>query len=210
MATRLIRTTAVVALAALALGAFAAAPAEAKKKKPAACKPYAPGEVGTGKPLVKVTDAATEAAPIAQTVSIDPSAADADVVGTGEVAPGTDAFNVQVDSKAKEAGLYVLVEFPDRRDYDLNLWWADGSYAARSHGFQPVLGTPAEGQMGNLSGYAGESTSSSEKVVGIATPDCGGYTVSVENYLGEGGDLTVKVWLGEIKNDPQAPGAETP
>ena len=210
--SRIIRTTAVLALAGLVVGMLAAAPAEAKKKKkkPAVCKAFTPGEAGTDQPTVVLTDAATEEAPAEQAVTIDPSAADADVVGSGAIPAPSTEFNVQVDSAAKEAGLYVNFEFDSRRDYDINLLNSDGSYAARSHGFQPVLGTPGEEQLGNETGVGGESTDHSEKLVGIRTNDCGGWTVQLQNWLGEGGDFTVQLWLGDIKTDPQAPGVETP
>lgn len=206
---RFIRTVAVVGMSALVLGAFVAGPADAKKKKKkpaAACAAFTPGEKGADKPTITVTDAATEAAPVAQPITLDPE------VTEGAVSYAESVFNVQVDSAAKDAGLYILFEFQERRDYDLNVWHTDGSYAARSHGFQPVLGTDptVEEVQGNLGGHAGESTSNSEKIVGLRTSDCGGWTISAENYLGEGGDFDVKLWLGDIKNDPQAPGAETP
>ncbi len=207
---RTIRTLAVIATAGLVVGAFAATPAEAKKKKkkPAVCGAFTPGEAGTDKPMVVVTDAATEAAPVEQTVTLAESVADADLVGTGVLEPGTDHFNIQVDSAAKEAGLYVLIEFPERRDYDLNLLHTDGSYAARSRSFQPVLGTP--GEAFSDPGHGGEGTTTSEKLVGINTSDCGGWTLQAQNWLGEGGEFAIKVWLGDIANEPQAPGAETP
>ena len=207
---RFIRTVAVIASSAFVLGAFAAGPADAKKKKkkkkPAACAEFAPGEKGAGQPTIKVTDANTEASPALQPVTLDPEATE------GIVSHSESVFNVQVDSAAKEAGLYILFEFGERQDYDLNVWHTDGSYAARAHGFQPVLGThPAiEDEFGNQSGHAGESTTSSEMIVGLGTSDCGGWTVSAENYFGMGGDFEVKVWLGEVKNAPQEPGAETP
>ena len=208
---RFIRTVAVVGMSALVVGAFFVAPADAKKKKkPAACSAFTPGELGTDKPTVVVTDTATESAPLIQKVTLPESIADLDLVGTGAIPPGSDVFNVQVDSKAKEAGLYILFEFDERRDYDLNVYHPDGSYSARAHGFQPILGTPAEETFGNLSGHAGESTTSSEKIVGLATADCGGWTVETQNWLGEGGEFDVKIWLGDVANDPQEPGAEVP
>lgn len=212
---RFTRTVAVVGMSALILGAFAATPADAKKKKkkkPAACAAFQPGENGTEKPTLKVTDAATEEAPAVQAISLGAEFSEGLVEWAGGPPNPSDYFNIQVDSKAKEAGLYILFEFPERRDYDLNVYHTDGSYAARSHGFQPVLGTheEIESSQGNLGGHAGESTTTSEKIVGLRTSDCGGWTVSTDNYFGEGGEFEVKVWLGEIANDPQEPGAETP
>ena len=202
---RLTRTIAVIGMSALVLGAFAATPADAKKKKkkPAVCSPYQPGEKGTGKPTITVTDTATEQAPAVQKVTLGGSYSE------GIIDEATaDAFNVQIDSKAKQVGLYVLFEFPPRRDYDLELWYADGSYAARSHDFN-LLYSPNPDTYSN-EGHAGESSDTYEKIVGVKTPDCGGYTVEAVNWLGEGGEFEIKLWLGEIKNDPQAPGAETP
>ena len=72
---RFTRTVAVIGMSALVLGAFAATPADAKKKKkkkPAVCAPFSPGEKGTEKPTLVVTDTATEAAPAIQPVSLDP------------------------------------------------------------------------------------------------------------------------------------------
>lgn len=204
---RFIRIVSVVGMSALVLGAFVAGPADAKKKKkkPAVCKTFTPGEKGADKPTIKVTDAATEEAPAVQTVTLDPSVADADLVGAGVLQPSSDTFNIQVDSAAKEAGLYAYLEFPTRRDYDLNLLHVDGSYAARSRGFQPLVETPV-----SAPGHGGEPTDHSEKLVGIRTNDCGGWTLDIENWLGEGGEFEVKMWLGDIVTDPQAPGEDTP
>ena len=205
---RFSRTVAVVGMSALVLGAFAAAPADAKKKKkPAVCKAYQPGEKGTDKPTLVVTDAATEEAPAVQKVTLAESAAD--FVPSPVMEPGLDAFNVQVDSAAKEAGLYVLFEFPSRRDYDVDLYHDDGSYAARSHDFNLIY-NPVDPTLHSNEGHAGESSDSYEKIVGVRTNDCGGYTVEAVNWLGEGGEFEIKLWLGEIKNDPLTPGEETP
>jgi len=205
-APRFTRTIAVIGMSALVLGAFAAGPADAKKKKkkPAVCAPYTPGEKGTDKPTITVTDAATEESPAVQKVHLAESLAD-----FVPVDPSSDAFNVQIDSKAKEVGLYVLFEFPTRRDYDLELWHPDGSYAARSHDFNPIY-NPAQPTLHSNEGHAGESSDSYEKIVGVRTPDCGGYTVEAVNWLGEGGDFQIKVWLGDVVNDAQSPGTEVP
>lgn len=171
-----------------------------------ACAPFTPGELGKDKPTVVLTDAATEAAPVEQKVSVDMSVGDLGfgLLTAGPFAGSSDFFNVQVDTANADAGLYASIEFADRRDYDLDLMHADGSYAARSHDWNTVLGT---GQ-GVNGGHAGEATTSSEKIVGLRTADCGGYTVETANWLGEGGELTVKLWLGEAVNDPLPAGEE--
>ncbi|HWL64757.1 MAG TPA: hypothetical protein VNP73_02185, partial [Actinomycetota bacterium] len=172
---------------------------------PAVCSAFSPGATGSGKPTVVVTDTATEQQPVIQKVNLAESISDLDVIPTGLLPPPTDAFNIQVDSANPSAGLHVLFEFPTRRDYDLELLWPDDSYAARSHDFNLVYSPAGIHENG---GHAGVATDASEHIVGVATPDCGGYTVETVNWLGEGGEMEVKVWLGTADNVPQAPGAE--
>jgi hypothetical protein len=175
------------------------------------CAPVTPSPAGAGKPTITLTPAATEAAPLEQKLTLAQSTADIPLVG-GD--PTTDAFNVQVDTPSGDGGLYALIEFPQRNDYDLDLEYPDGSYAARSHAFNTVIElndqeAPIFGGISST-GHGGESTASSEKLVGIKTADCGGYTLEVTNFLSQGGEVSIKLWLGEIKNDPQAPGEEMP
>lgn len=207
----------VIALVACLAGSIAAAPAaqaKKKKKKPVACAAYTPGELGADKPIVTLTDANTEAAPLEQKVTLGESVGDVDVVGAGAgpLAPSADAFNLQVDTKAKDSGLYLKFEFDARRDYDLYLRYADGNEAAGSHGWNTIVEDPgdAAGAGNSTEGYAGDSTDSSENIIGVHVTDCSGWTVEVDDWLGEGGDFTVKAWLGEIKNEPLAPGEEEP
>ncbi|MDQ4125417.1 MAG: hypothetical protein M3134_07450 [Actinomycetota bacterium] len=204
--------SAALALAVVTSGALAGPAVAGKKKKkpktppsPPVCQAYQPGELGKDKPTVVVTDAATETAPLEQKVTLDMSAANYGVVSQGPFVLSSDFFNVQVDTANADAGLYASIQFPERRDYDLDVLYSDGSYAARSHDGNTLLGIGEEGQNG---GHAGEATTSSEKIVGIRTPDCAGYTVEASNWFGEGGDFTVKLWLGEVKNEPLARGEE--
>lgn len=193
---------------ALVLALVAAAPASAKKKKkkkpPAVCATYTPGEIGAEGETVVLTDAANEEAPLVHTVSLDPSIANI------EGDPTKAVFNVQVDSAAPEAGLYVRMEFPAQRDYDLWLTYSDASVAASSHEWNtvylPVVGYPPVLQ-GNDS-HGNESSATSEAFMGIKTSDCGGYTVEVENWFGEGGDFDLSLWLGEAAIDPIPQGQE--
>ena len=178
-------------------------------KPPVGCAPFTPGEAGKDKPTVILTDAATEAAPVEQKVNLAASLGDArqgPMPAAGPFAESYDYFNVQVDSASPNTGLYVLFEFPERRDYDLEMLHLDGSYAARSHDFNPVCGVP--GLSCANEGVGGEAGTNYEKLVGINTTDCGGWTIEAVNWLGEGGEMTVKMWLGEVVNEPQAPGTE--
>ncbi|MBA2724698.1 MAG: hypothetical protein H0U53_01805 [Actinobacteria bacterium] len=199
------KTLAVLVTASLALTVFAALPAEAKKKKkkkPKACATYTPGSLGAGAETIKLTDAATAEAPVEIPVM---SLGDADVIGRlpAPFDPTQHFVNVQVDPAAAEAGLYLTFGFPQRRDYDLFVRHSDDSEAASSHGFNTVIETPLNNTDTN---HAGESTAASENIIGLRTTDCGGYTLQVDNWMGEGGDMVVKAWLGEIVNDPRPVG----
>jgi hypothetical protein len=44
---------------------------------------------------------------------------------------------------------------------------------------------------------------------GVRTPDCGGYTLDMASFASEGGDMTLKLWLGEPTYDPAADGGES-
>lgn len=195
--------TAVTGLLAGGVAGEAVAKKKKKKPKPAACAPFTPGEAGVEQPTVMLKDSATEAEPVAQTVTLDESVAD---LTFGRTEATYSYFNIQVDTANPDAGLWILLEFPTRRDYDLNLLHTDGSYAARARSFNTVLPAP----LISTPGHGGEGTDHSEKLLGIRTADCGGWTLSVENHLGEGGDFDVQLWLGEAMTDPQAPGEETP
>lgn len=209
------RYLAVVLVGLFAANLVASLPAHAatrKHKKPAACAPYAAGDFAKDAPAVKVTDAATADKPLEQKVTLDQSTADVPEAG-GD--PTIAYFNVQVDSAAATAGLYAHIDFPQRNDYDLEFQYPDESFAARSHAWNTIIEAndqtvPGINYTPSSTGHGGHSTATSEELVGIDTPDCGGYSVKVTNWLSQGGDVTVKLWLGEIKNEPEAPGEEPP
>ena len=208
----------VLALGLVVTGVLAGPATAAKKKKPKkppapVCQKYTPGEMGAETETVVVTDAHTAEAPLTQAFSIGPAFDEGlfgfvnDVAGTPLPATPRYNLNVQVDSAAPTAGLYVTWEFDTNRDYDLWAYNADGTGAASSHGFQPLIatqGTPAD-ESNTASNHGGESTATSENLVGIVTPDCGGYTLDAATYFGEGGDFELKIWLGEGKTEPGVP-----
>lgn len=212
------RIIAVVIAGGLVTTAVVAGPATAAKKKkkpakPAACAPYVPGETGAEATSVVVTDAHTAEAPLVHAFSLDMSFHEGvgDIVNeeAGTSLPPTphQYLNVQVDSASPTAGLYVSWEFDTNRDYDLYAYRADGTEAASSHGFQPLMATkgqPGQADQSNTAGnHAGESTETSENIVGLITPDCDGYTLDMATYFGEGGDFELKVWLGEGTTAPK-------
>lgn len=197
-------TAALVAGALVAPAGDAVAKKKKKKKSPpvVACAPYAPGELGAAAETITVTDAHTAEAPLVHPITLGQ---DFDEGLQGDAPKAT--INVQVDSAASSAGLYTLFEFDTRRDYDLYAYWPDGSEAASSHGFNPIVeahvGDPSPYDPSNTSAnHAGETTASSESLVGVITPDCGGYTIEAYTYFGEGGDFELKFWLGEGTTDP--------
>jgi hypothetical protein len=181
--------------------------AGAKRKKPKACPAGTFADVAADAPVLKLTDANTAEAPLVHPFALE---ADFDEGAQGE-AP-TAYVNVQIDSAAPTTGLYATFEFPDRRDYDLWALWDDGSEAASSHGFNPLIEAKTPGfDVSNTGGnHAGESHANSENLVGVTTNDCGSYTLRMSNYFGEGGDFEVKIWTGEGTTEPRAPGEVTP
>lgn len=201
---RSIRTLSVVASAALIVGVFAAGPADAKKKKkPAVCAPYVPGELGADQPVTVVTDAATAEAPVS--IELDtheglgftsPDGASGD-----EGAPSHVFTNVQVDSASPSTGLYIRLEFPDGLEYDLFARLTDGSayaYVAGSNHTGPLV---AEFGLDGT-GHGGYSEVGAENLEGLTTADCAGYTVDVASAITPGGPVTVKYWLGEATYAP--------
>ena len=214
------RTCSIVLALGLVVSGSLAGPATAAKKKkpkkPPACAAYTPGELGAEAPKLVVTDAHTADAPLVHAFSIGANFHEGlgDVVneraGQTVVPPTPHQYvNVQVDSAAASAGLYVTWEFQSHQDYDLWAYNADGTAAASSHGFQPLMdtkGLPGDADQSNTAtNHGGESTASSENLVGVITPDCGGYTVDLSTYFGQGGDFELKVWLGEGTTEPGVP-----
>lgn len=197
------RTCSIVMALGLVVSGVLAGPATAakKKKKPKVCAPYQPGEMGAEADTIVVTDAHTAEAPALHAFTLGPAFDEGVGAAVGQDVTPHHNLNIQVDSAAKTAGLYVTWEFDTNRDYDLWAYFPDGTAAASSHGFQPLIATqgqPAPADQSNTaSNHAGESTATSENIVGVITPDCGGYTLDMATYFGEGGDFELKVWLGE-------------
>lgn len=195
MRSRSIRTLAVLASAGLLVGAFAAAPADAakkKKKKGVTCAPFETSfEAAAEAPLVRVTEAATEETPIVVEFSHPPS-----VVQEHPSAPDTQDeqyVNIQVVSKAG-SGLYIKDEFASRHDIDLHLYNSAGEEVDSSGGFNtlPVTLGPVDFTSG---GRAGENY---ESIVGFAADPCAGYTAESVAFASPGTDGTFSIWLGEV------------
>lgn len=202
------RTCSIVLALGLVVSGVIAGPATAAKKKPKVCKAYVPGEAGAEAETLVVTDAHTAEAPLTHAFNLGPAVDEGVGAALGEDLTPRHYVNVQVDPKAKTTGLYVTWEFQTNQDYDLWAYNADGTEAASSHGFQPLIATqgqpePAD-QSNTASNHAGESTATSENIVGLITPDCGGYTLDMATFFGQGGDYELKIWLGEGTTAPGA------
>ncbi|MDQ3982338.1 MAG: hypothetical protein M3271_06610 [Actinomycetota bacterium] len=201
------RICSIVLAGGLVASAVLAAPATAAKPKK--CKPYVAGEMGAEAETVVVKDAHTAEAPLTHAFNLGPAFDEGIGAAVGQDMTPHYNLNVQVDPKAKTTGLYVTWEFQTHRDYDLWAYNADGTAAASSHGFQPLIDTkgqpPPADQSNTASNHGGESTATSENLIGIITQDCGGYTLDMTTYFGEGGDFELKVWLGEGTTAPGVP-----
>ena len=168
--------------------------------KDAGCAAYVPGEQGAEAETLTITDAHTAEAPLEITLEHGIGLGGPLVGGVPPDQTSRAYKNLQVDSDAAETGLFIRYEFPVYEDHDLYVNYPDGTQAASVGGFNAVSAGPFDG-----TGSGGHSEQGAEQIDGLRTPDCGGYTVDFSNYLGEGGEYTALVWLGEIQNDPAAP-----
>lgn len=192
---RTFRVVAIVAAAALVVGAFGL-PADAKKRKKKKPKPTptvfacAPGTY-TEAPdaeVVKITDAATEAAPVVIEFSHGPS---------GPVGQTHESlyFNIQLETPNAAPGLYIREEFSERHDIDLSLFDSAGEEVDSSGAFNaaPVNPGPEEADLSS-GGRGGEDF---ESIPGFAGASCGAYTIESSAYATPGTDAVLKIWLGE-------------
>ena len=200
MKPRSVRTFAVLASAGLIVGAFAAGPADAakKKKKPFACAPATAAVPAEGNSsnaeeaaeaeVVNVTAAATEEKPLVieyeHGAALDP------------VIEDTLYFAFQVVSKTPGAGLYLKMEWPGAEsDMDMYMYDASGAEVASSGAFNP-LPVPGVFDAGGNGGQGFES------IPGFAATPCSPYTIESKAYATPGESMTLSVWLGEPVEAP--------
>ncbi|MDQ3879223.1 MAG: hypothetical protein M3290_12870 [Actinomycetota bacterium] len=198
----MVRIVSLLALSGLIAGIVLVAPAEAKRRKPAACPAYAPGDLGKDAKTTVVTDAATADKPATADVDTGPGAGFSSPDVGGDQGPTSHAYaNVQVDSAAPTAYLYVRIEFQYPQDYDLYLRTSDGTAVAYVGGFNEApLTIPANtpvGQPIDGTGHGGHSEMGAEQIDGTTVADCQGFTVDVVGGTAAGGTVTVKYWLGD-------------
>ncbi|MEA2477969.1 MAG: hypothetical protein QOF16_701 [Actinomycetota bacterium] len=194
-----IRVVGILALTTLVVGAVFAVPAEAKKKKPAPCPAYAPGTDGQGKPVTVVTDAATQDKPASVQLTAGPGLGFSSPTEGSDQGQTSHAYaNVQVDSKAPNAYLYVRAEFQYPNDYDLYLRTSDGTAVAYVGGFNEAPETIPSSPVQPLdgTGNGGHSEMGAEQIDGAQVADCSGFTADVVGGTAAGGAVTMKYWLG--------------
>lgn len=190
MRSRSIRTLAVLASAGLLVGAFAAGPADAakKKKKGVTCAPFTPtNEAAAEAPLVRVTEKATAEKPIV--VEFEHPAS---LVQEHASLPDTQDekyVNIQVVSKASQ-GLYIKEEFNRWHDIDLYLYNTAGEEVASSGAFNPIPVGPF-----SSGGNGGENF---ESISGFAANPCEGYTAESVAFATPGTPVKMSIWLGEV------------
>jgi hypothetical protein len=190
MSSKMIRSLAVVAMAALALGAFSAAPASAKKK----CGKFTAPDWAADAETTVVTDKATADAPITIDLSTGPGmgTTNADYPGdeTGSV---THVFqNVIVDTNAKSANLFARIDFIPAFDYDLFLRYIAGPALAYEADFNPATVAGPTGVGASETGHAEPGVS---QIDGYPMADCTGYTLDVASGITPGGPVTLTIWL---------------
>ena len=174
-----------------------------KKHASKGCATFAPGELGAEAETLVVKDENTAEAPLEITLEHGPGAVRAEVSRSHVIK------NLQIDSAAPEAGLYIRYEFPDYEDHDLYVEDAAGNVVGQAAGSNQVSDVPEVGPAANEgTGIGGHSEMGAEVIDGLRTADCAGYTVDFDNFAGEGGEYIAKVWLGEPLNDPAPPAAK--
>lgn len=207
MRSRSTRTLAVIASIGLMVGAFAAGPAEAAKKKkkpkPFSCAPATPtapesahagAEAAPEAEVTQITEAATEAAPVVLEYEHGPAMY---VFGTAEPIQEDNAyFNVQVLSKKPDQGLYILQEWgTDVTDIDLYLYDNTGAQVALSGAFNAIgQNTPIQ----DFSGPNGTGGPGYESISGYPATPCAVHTIESVAYMTHGEPVTLKMWLGPI------------
>jgi hypothetical protein len=186
------RVVAVVATVGMLVGAIAAAPAEAKKKK---CRAYSSAGVGQDAKLTVVTDKATAKKPLEVALPTEAGFGFSSPDPESGQGPVSYAYhNVQVDTKKAAAKLFVRVEFLELWDYDLYLRPDGGAASHYAAGFNQAPFVPG---VTDGTGSGGHSEIGAEEIHGAESADCTGYTVDVTSATTPGGDVTVKLWLGK-------------
>lgn len=192
MGIKSLRALAVVASAALILGAFVAAPADAKKKK--ACPKFTAPDWAADAETTILTDAATAEEPVTLefTTGHGAGTTSTDYPEDGDGTLSHSFQNVVVDTKAKSSNIHARIDFLPAFDYDLFLRISAGPALAYEADFNPFTAAGPTPIGGYSDGSAGPGWS---QIDGYPVPDCAGYTVDIASSITPGGPVTLTLWL---------------
>lgn len=193
MRTKSLRTLAVVASMSLVLGAFVAAPADAKKKKKACPKYTAPDWAADAETTV-LTDAATAEEPVTLefTTGHGAGTTNTDYPDDGDGTLSHSFQNLVVDTKAKSANVFARIDYVPAFDYDLFLRISAGPAVAYEADFNPLTVAGPTPVGGYSTGSAGPGWG---QIDGYPTADCSGYTIDIASSITPGGPVTLTLWL---------------
>jgi len=190
--SRSFRGIAVVASAAMVLGAFAATPAEAKQKSCPAFVPREPSSKSEQKAealeaeVVPVTDKATADKPIV--IDYEHGLA---LWGEDPIVEDTVFFNFQVQSKEPAPALHVEMTWdtPSESDIDMFLYNSYTFQVASSTAANAAPSSPVGSRTGGM-GF--------ETIPGFSAFNCAGFTVESRAFMTTGEAVTLTVYLGEV------------
>ena len=199
---RMFRSVAVLAAAALVMGAFLALPAEAgkrkKKKKVKTCAAFTPAEPQSNSEqtaealeaeVALVTDKNTKDSPL--TIEYEHGPALWETVNQVPIVEDTLFYNIQVDSRSKTPTLNLRLDWDPVSESDIDLYMYDGSGAEveSSGAYNPI---PVPGVL-DAEGRGGMGF---ESIPGFAASDCAGYTLESRAFTTTGQAVTLTAWLG--------------
>lgn len=199
--SKLTRTTGIGVAIALLAGCLLIPSAQAAKR----CGAYKPAEPisdsgQTAEALeaktIKVTDKYTEAKPLVIDYSHGPAFwFPADPTGAQGQAPAVEDtvfYNIQVDSKAKYAGLSIRQQWNENSPSDMDLYLYD-----RSGGQIGSSGTyNAINELGVLG--SGDGGLGWEQVLGMGVTRCMGVTIESRAFTSAGEAMQLLIWLSDV------------
>ncbi|MFN2526842.1 MAG: hypothetical protein ABR505_11365 [Actinomycetota bacterium] len=203
MSSRIFKSFAFASLAGLVASAVVAAPTAAA----AACPKYKPKEPVSDSEnradaqlakVVKITDKATEAKPLVIDYEHGPAfwfiQDPVDGEGQRALIEDTKWFNIQVDSKARDVGLYIRQQWEPNSPDDMDLYLYDKSGGA--YGQSATFNWAEAAAPGTLGG--GDGGLGYEQVLGLLVSRCQGLTIESRAFTTPGRAMQLVIWLGDI------------
>lgn len=171
---------------------LALSPSQAAPSRCSAYRPVEPGEDSYSQqkeravkaPVLKVTEKATSKNPLVIGYEHGPSA----YALYDPVIEDTRFFNIQIDTKAKDADLTVRQEWnwPSPSDFDLLLFGSHGERVADSQNLSLLPGADP---------WHPDAGSGFETIKGFSVERCDGYTIESKPFLTPGAEVRLLIWL---------------